>query len=232
MGDWYANAEFCLVHLDTNWRASDAVHDWKMFKEEEATQLVANIASFKAINDSSPEWPNRAWMLQELVMSKMAFFVKSEWEPLSRPVESLGHIYPLIPFIEFYVRGDMANMYRKSLETEESRRATLCGITESVTLGAVLERGEAQVVDGDDRNHVASERVKKAIRLILILRGLGFRFPNGITTEIAISEMTQSVCLAAWNLAREENDCSNAAGRELSKCSRVTTSPARLGQSI
>ncbi|KAJ3532890.1 hypothetical protein NM208_g8235 [Fusarium decemcellulare] len=217
MGDWYANAEFCLVHLDTDWRAADAVHDWKQFKgEPDASDAKKpGIPSFKAINGSGPEWANRAWTLQELVMSKMAYFTNSEWKSLSRPVESLGYTYPLIPFIDLYTRGDIANTYSRDIATADSRRNILHGIRDSEAIASLLDVDEVEIADSDDGNQAASESAGLGVRLISILHALGFRFPTEITTETAMSEMTQSVYLAAWSLVRDENDDSSGRGRKL-----------------
>ncbi|KAJ4250945.1 hypothetical protein NW762_011595 [Fusarium torreyae] len=214
MGDWYANAEFCLVHLDTNWRAADAVKDWKQFKGEPEDNKPG-IPSFKAIDGTSPEWANRAWTLQELVMSKMAYFTNSDWKPLSRPVESLGYIYPLIPFIELYTGGDIANMYFEVFNTTEAKTETLNGIGNSNAFGALLNKNEVVVSSSDDEDQGASGSVKVAVRLIMILHNLGFIFPTEMTVETATSEMSQSVYLAAWNLARDKNNDSSERGREI-----------------
>ncbi|KAH7322661.1 hypothetical protein B0I35DRAFT_467806 [Stachybotrys elegans] len=164
MGDWYADADFCLVHLDTNFNESDAAKDWRLFlgrlpdlrkfpdmaehvellpeplseeevkrlenvdelqDEEKSERMKAReekgkaLAAWKAehLNDTKiisgideielhePEWSTRAWTLQELVMSKTTYYVNSEWTPLSRPAESLGFLYYLIPFIALYTEG-------------------------------------------------------------------------------------------------------------------------------
>ncbi|KAM5344393.1 hypothetical protein ACJ41O_012930 [Fusarium nematophilum] len=221
MGDWYANAEFCLVHLDSDWRAADAVNDWNRFRREvkgEGDAQEANktgIACFNAINGSNPEWSSRAWTLQELVMSKMCFFTNSEWKPLSRPVESLGYTYPLIPFIELYTYGVVPSIYSEALETEESRRAALSRLRDLDAPKSLLETSEVEIVGSDNEDQNASERVGEAVQLILILHALGFSFPADMTTETAISKMTQSVYLAAWSLTRDENDDSGGSGRKL-----------------
>ncbi|ETS74934.1 hypothetical protein PFICI_13418 [Pestalotiopsis fici W106-1] len=212
MGEWYENADFCLVHLDTDWRVSDAINDWKQFvKEVKGKSDVqepgqAGIASFKAIKDSSPEWANRAWTLQELVMSKMAYFTNAGWVSLSRPIESLGYVYPLIPFIDLYTHGDITNIYVRVFENEELLTKILHGIRDSEAIDSCLGKESIEVVESDDGDLAASDSVKMAVRLVLILQGLGYRLPTTMTTETAVSEMTQSVYLAAWNLVRNEND--------------------------
>ncbi|KAF5700263.1 vegetative incompatibility het-E-1 [Fusarium mundagurra] len=214
MGDWYANAEFCLVHLDTDWRVADAVNDYKQFKGEPGVS-EANIATFKAIDGIEPEWASRAWTLQELVMSKMAYFINSEWKSLSRPVESLGYTYPLIPFIELYTRGDIVNMYSEALGTKEARNKTLNGIGNSKALESLLGEDDVTFDSCDDGDEQALERVKFAVRLISILHALGFRFPTDMTIETAIAEMTRSVYLAAWNLVKDQKGESSRHSQEI-----------------
>ncbi|RYP12678.1 hypothetical protein DL765_007217 [Monosporascus sp. GIB2] len=137
MGDWYAQADFCLAQLDTDWREDEAVDEWVRFKKEKPDPdsprpVKPIIKSFddigkpksdtekskKAEECTPPEWARRGWTLQELVMSKMIFFVNSEWNLLSRPVEFLGYFYPLIPFIELYTRGDKMNIYSDALKAK------------------------------------------------------------------------------------------------------------------
>jgi hypothetical protein len=212
MGDWYANAEFCIVHLDTDSRADDAIRDWELFKGETDVHQPG-IASFRAIEDNSPEWANRAWTLQELVMSKMAFFTNSQWNPLSRPVESLGYTYPLIPFIDIYTTSDTAYTFSEGF-TSEVRANILRFIVDSEAIKSHLDNSDVIVAD-DNQDESASESVKDALRLISILHTLGFVFPTEITTETAVPEMSRSVYLAAWNLVKGGHDGSNPRGREV-----------------
>jgi hypothetical protein len=217
MGDWYANAEFCLVHLDTDWNAADAVHDWKQFKGEPeiAQDSKTGIPSFKAIDGTNPEWANRAWTLQELVMSKMAYFTNSEWKSLSRPVESLGYVYPLVPLVELYACGGIYSMYARAFETKEAETKALSGIANSEALESLLDKDEVVIANSDDGDQGASEHVKVAVRLISILHALGFVFPTDITVETAMSEMSRSVYLATWNLVRDENNHSSERVRKI-----------------
>jgi hypothetical protein len=217
MGDWYANAEFCLVHIDTDWNAADAVHDWEQFKGELKVAQDSNtgIPSFEAIDGTNPEWANRAWTLQELVMSKMAYFTNSEWKSLSRPVESLGYVYPLVPFVELYTRGDIYSMYAIAFETKEAETKVLNGIANYEALESLLDKDEVVIANSDDGGQEASENVKVAVRLISILHALGFAFPTAMTVETAMSEMSRSVYLAAWNLVRNENNHSNERARRI-----------------
>jgi hypothetical protein len=137
MGDWYADAEYTLVQLDTRFREADAVTDWHRFESERSgaynlADTESNLQDFESIKGSDPEWSTRAWTLQELVMSKTTFYVDSNWNPLSRPAESLGHFYYLIPFISLYISGDTRNIYSSSSTSVQ-------GFWDSESLEEVLE---------------------------------------------------------------------------------------------
>jgi hypothetical protein len=112
MGDWYASAEFCLVHLDTKKSAEEWIQEWDRFKQgSDSAPPKPNITSFKSIHEVEPEWATRGWTLQELVLSKTTFYVNSSWSRLGRPVESIGPYYYLCPFIDLYVNNDENNPY-------------------------------------------------------------------------------------------------------------------------
>jgi hypothetical protein len=84
-------------------------------REEEDKELAAwkaehlknakIISGIDEIEVYEPEWSTQTWTLQELVMSKTTYYVNSEWTPFSRPAESLGFLYYLIPFIALYTDG-------------------------------------------------------------------------------------------------------------------------------
>ncbi|KAI5790271.1 hypothetical protein EDC01DRAFT_658226 [Geopyxis carbonaria] len=93
MGEWYANADFCLVHLDTKpvfqrWGSGgcvpaeepDWIGWWKMFMGDSASSPEPNFADFHGIE--KPYWATRAWTLQELALSKVAHFLNDHWEYL------------------------------------------------------------------------------------------------------------------------------------------------------
>ncbi|KAI5924982.1 hypothetical protein F4810DRAFT_106034 [Camillea tinctor] len=123
MGEWYKNAEFCLVHLDTpRGVPGDALVDWRTLKEETSKSDIepkdANINTFDEIGSKKPEWSTRAWTLQELVMSKSTFYVNSRWARLRRPVENLGRWYYFSPFLSLYTDLDDENAYATLLEDD------------------------------------------------------------------------------------------------------------------
>ncbi|KAL7931372.1 hypothetical protein V8C35DRAFT_310242 [Trichoderma chlorosporum] len=218
MGDWYSNAEFCLVHLDTNWREADAIDDWLKFERDvkngefmaDKTPVTApNIPSFQDIK-SKIEWASRAWTLQELVMSKMTFFVNSEWTPLSRPIENLGDIYPLIPFIELHTQGITSNIYAEPPEDLDHAKLSQWKIGDFNTLIPYLRETDVELMNksnssgwGKVYQHEA-EQVREAIQFIAILNALGFCFPANMTVETATSEISRSVYLAVSELDRSK----------------------------
>ncbi|GME34094.1 hypothetical protein GTA08_BOTSDO12894 [Neofusicoccum parvum] len=116
MGDWYSNAEFCLVHLDTSRSDTEWIEEWHRFKSD--TLPEPNITDFDSIREACPEWSTRGWTLQELVLSKTTFYVNSAWKPLDRPVESLGPYYYLCPFIKLYTD----KLYSKELPEEKLKQ--------------------------------------------------------------------------------------------------------------
>ncbi|KAK4463566.1 hypothetical protein QBC42DRAFT_198890 [Cladorrhinum samala] len=216
MGDWYADSEYTLVQLDTTFSEADALTDWHRFEAERTAgeggqpwqAPAANIETFDAIINTEPEWSTRAWTLQELVMSKTTFYVNSAWAPLSRPVESLGFFYYLIPFIAFYTRGDSQNMYLP-LDPSSGSLTALKGYWRRCELGKVL--GGHQ--EPDDHSAVASDStdsdgsaVAAALEMIALLNQLGVRIPKNMSTESAISEMARAVYIAASELCSKDQD--------------------------
>ncbi|KAH6623279.1 hypothetical protein F5144DRAFT_623280 [Chaetomium tenue] len=216
MGDWYADAEFTLVQLDTRFNEADAVKDWDRFKAERRNgpppDEEHNIQDFRDVKEHEPEWSTRAWTLQELVMSKTTFYVNSLWAPLSRPVESLGYFYYLIPFIALYTGGDTKNIYRFSCQ--ETR-----GFWDSETLKQVLSKAEnldrldqlrknIQVGGSLSKGIAFSEvsRVETAQQLISLLDVLGVRIPGSLTMETATSEVARAVYLASADLAGDNEN--------------------------
>jgi len=98
MGQWYNNADFCLVHLDTS-DSTEWVSTWDHLGKQ------AELASFPSFDKvESPKWASRGWTLQELVLSKMTFYVNSLWQPLSRSVEGLGPYYYHCSYLHQHIR--------------------------------------------------------------------------------------------------------------------------------
>ncbi|KAJ5709471.1 hypothetical protein N7493_010805 [Penicillium malachiteum] len=123
MGEWYANADFCLVHLDTDVLNDDWMEEWKTYgidflqddwmkcwktcvNQSPAWTNKANASDFGDIEAaSSMRWATRGWTLQELVLSKMLFFFNSQWGELGRTVDGLGPYYYLTPFLDHYLKN-------------------------------------------------------------------------------------------------------------------------------
>ncbi|PTB37180.1 uncharacterized protein TrAFT101_010914 [Trichoderma asperellum] len=116
MGDWYAQSAFTLVHLDTGFDKlpdkSDAEIYWDEYLQTDGDyhklETIANrrtdsIQKYEDIaKEPEIEWSTRGWTLQELVMSRMTYYVNADWRLLPRPVENLGRAYHLIPHMGLY----------------------------------------------------------------------------------------------------------------------------------
>ncbi|KAH0493362.1 hypothetical protein TgHK011_000036 [Trichoderma gracile] len=208
MGDWYSNADFCLVHLDTNWREADAIDDLRKFQGEKddgradkvpAAAPKPNIRRFKEI-PSSIEWATRAWTLQELVMSKMTYFANSEWQPLSRPAEALGYIYPLIPFIALHTGGPDA---AKALRWNTGDFAAIASYLREDDVTFIRD---TLLNDGSDsEDQLEADSVRESIQIVAILNALGFRFPANLTVETAASAISRAVYLATSDLVERNS---------------------------
>jgi hypothetical protein len=99
MGEWYNNADFCLVHLDTS-ESTEWVDTWDHLGKKAEHPNFRNFAGVE-----EPNWATRGWTLQELVLSKMTFHVNSLWQPLTRPVEGLGPYYYHCSYLAHHI-GD------------------------------------------------------------------------------------------------------------------------------
>ncbi|KAG7294064.1 hypothetical protein NEMBOFW57_004126 [Staphylotrichum longicolle] len=209
MGDWYADAEFTLVQIDTPYREADAVRDWQRFEVErkggKVTDTKPNIQGFGDVKGYRPEWSTRAWTLQELVMSKTTFYVNSEWTPLSRPVESLGYFYYLIPFIALYTRGDSTNIYASSGNLQGFWNVSILeNIAGSQGSLGGLERLRENIKGRKDE----VVRVEVAQKLIALLEAVGVPIPSNLTAETSTSELARAVYIAAADSADDRETSS------------------------
>ncbi|XTI96085.1 hypothetical protein V2W45_1474948 [Cenococcum geophilum] len=181
MGEWYENAEFCLVHLDTKRNVpKDWLVYWKILKSPSTPPPQRNIENFDGIARERPEWATRAWTLQELVMSKTTFYVNAVWELLDRPVENLGPYYYLCPFIDLYTSADTHNPYLANLDKINEDEVT-----------KILEDSGIKYSGGE---------LSIARKLITILEALDLQIPRGINMETARSRIVQSVYIAVEGL--------------------------------
>ncbi|KAJ5325755.1 uncharacterized protein N7506_008857 [Penicillium brevicompactum] len=112
MGDWYANADLCLVHLDTPRDEMSWIEEWKYWKNPSHVPVPLNMTSYDQIGSGveaadkakyQVEWATRGWTLQELVLSKVTYYVNSHWQNLPRPIEVLGPLYFLRAFLPSYL---------------------------------------------------------------------------------------------------------------------------------
>ncbi|KAI1420261.1 hypothetical protein F5Y12DRAFT_138917 [Xylaria sp. FL1777] len=212
MGDWYKNAEFCLVHLDSpkdfaqewldDWqifspKAHEWLKDWAMFNLTEVTPRP-NISTYEQIHKYKPQWSTRAWTLQELVMSKTTFFVSSSWTLLSRPVERLGYWYYLCPFISLYNDLDTGNPFKSLLDDEENIAELARALDQATIKLPYLEPVETPV--------------GKAQRLIAVLDAMDFRIRGDVDRYTARAWVTQAVNITASSLG---NACTNLVAKIL-----------------
>ncbi|KAI1376006.1 hypothetical protein F4677DRAFT_454623 [Hypoxylon crocopeplum] len=202
MGEWYKNAEFCLVHLDTKRDVpKDSLEDWQVLKTA-IPPPQPNITSYADIITHKPEWSTRAWTLQELVMSRTTFYVNSSWELLSRPVEYLGPWYYLFPFVSLYTGIDTNNPFTSVLEERGS----------TASLVEVLDRSDIQYHLEND--NPSNDAISMAQKLITMFEIMDLRIPRDIDTETARSRIAQSVYIAASSLTASGQDVTSD-GRRL-----------------
>ncbi|KAL0257941.1 hypothetical protein SLS55_007109 [Diplodia seriata] len=201
MGDWYANADFCLVHLDTPPSDDEWNDEWTRFSQLSGTEAVLpdppNIDSYDDILDKEPKWSTRGWTLQELVLSKTTFYVNSAWKRLQRPQENLGPYYFLCPFIELYTRGKLGEDDRKRLEAD---REKLRKVWKEAVQEHHLKLPKA-VVESDENDNAT--RTNAGQHLIAILEALEVHIPSGIDKETAIPFIDQVVYLAAVGMRKK-----------------------------
>ncbi|KAK0654533.1 hypothetical protein QBC41DRAFT_386282 [Cercophora samala] len=237
MGDWYADAAFTLVQLDSEelpesqWDASgtDAARDWRQFQKERGEQPEpyledlplrpkSTVQRFEDIGKWKPDWSTRAWTLQELVMSKTTFYVNADWAAISRPVESLGYIYHLVPFIALYTQRDKQNMFLfdDNILTTEALQKMLAGYvpdelkclhewTEKEHTSPPTQKGRGS---GDILIKARREaaQIERAHLLIMLLHGLGVHVPADLAMETATSQLAHVVYNAAADLVGAANN--------------------------
>ncbi|KAI0536342.1 hypothetical protein GGR58DRAFT_475722 [Xylaria digitata] len=197
MGDWYKNAEFCLIHLDSPKDfAQEWFNDWKLFSpnirkwledwdEFDLAEVTPrpNISAYEKIHEYKPQWSTRAWTLQELVMSKTTFFVNSSWKFLSRPVERLGYWYYLCPFLSLYNDLDTRNPFLVFLD-DKSHIEELARVSDQAHVeSAYLEPIETSI--------------GKAQRLIAMLDAMDFRIRGDVDLYTARAWVTQAINVTA-----------------------------------
>lgn len=182
MGDWYANAEFCLVHLDTPRSEASWIDEWKHWKMPSYVPIELNIERFTDIGTggrdgvgnvkAQVEWATRGWTLQELVLSKMTYFVNSHWQNLERPIEVIGPFYFLRPFIHRYLKQPFVRSLRK-LPAE------------------VIHKLEKQLLSNFE------QEMPRERQLVLVLEKIGFVPPKNARDTTAEAQIGKAVLGAA-----------------------------------
>ena len=221
MGDWYAAAEFCLVQLDTDSSEADAAIDWRLFQAERGDQDPPpeftktprrTITHFEDIAAAHPEWSTRAWTLQELVMSKTTFYLSPEYTPLSRPAESLGYFYHLMPFIDLYTRRNSDTGHSPQLPNLGQLIQDHADLDVASTLREIEICTESRHTSPPEQGSIEDKakdeaaRVGRAQHIITVLECLGVRLPKDVSMETATSEVARAVYLAAADLVGEAED--------------------------
>jgi hypothetical protein len=186
MGDWYANADFCLVHLDTPRSESSWIEEWKHWKVASHEPIEANMEDFERIGfdgadetekaKNQVEWATRGWTLQELVLSKVTYYVNSHWKNLVRPIEHIGPFYHLRPFIQRYRRHPFVQNF-KTIPTEQM---------------AKLE----ELLDPE----VIQKEMPRERKLSLMLQILEFSPPKHLKEKMAEAQIGKAVLTASTKL--------------------------------
>ncbi|KAL5357780.1 hypothetical protein BJX96DRAFT_163304 [Aspergillus floccosus] len=186
MGDWYTNADLCLVHLDTKRSDEEWVKEWKYWKEKQETLLERNVEQYDDITKvydtttdehgeivkNKVEWATRGWTLQELVLSKTTFYVNSAFEPLDRDIDRIGPYYHFCRFIRPYYKHSTCPDFDKD----------------------VLKRNLGELRQG---NKDYASRVQNASRIIHLLEEIGFTAPKHIVDLTAKALIEDAVTTAA-----------------------------------
>ncbi|KAF9887823.1 hypothetical protein FE257_009629 [Aspergillus nanangensis] len=183
MGEWYANADFCLVHLDTPKSDGDWLKEWERWKtihqelKDPSTTLntMTDLHDFRQVAHWEPTWATRGWTLQELVLSKTTFYVNSNLEALQRPVDVLGRYYSFCPFIDLYT-------YRQKAMESTSDMNNLLGILKDPSKLGVLEKPAS-----DETAVAETEPTEAAVwkRIIDILELWNFVVPKHLDAGTA-----------------------------------------------
>ncbi|CAG8198119.1 unnamed protein product [Penicillium salamii] len=190
MGDWYANADLCLVHLDTARDERSWIEEWKYWKDTSHFPVPLNMASFdqiSAVGEAEKakihvEWATRGWTLQELVLSKVTYYVNSHWQNLPRPVEVLGPLYFLCAFIPSY----LSHPYVQKHKFVSSKR-----------MEDLMELLSPNLINPD---------MSQEQKLTVMLQAFGFVAPRGLKETLAEAQIGKAVLTASRQLPRVLGD--------------------------
>ncbi|KAJ5312209.1 hypothetical protein N7508_003039 [Penicillium antarcticum] len=203
MGDWYANADFCLVHLDTPRSESSWIEEWKHWKTESHEPIEVNMETFDTIghganatekSKNQVEWATRGWTLQELVLSKVTYYVNSHWKNLVRPIEHIGPFYHLRPFIQRYRRQPFVQKF-KNITTKQM---------------ATLE----ELLEGE----VVRKEMPREQKLSLMLQLLDFSPPKHLKEKMAEAQIGKAVLTASTKLPTLLKDLADNKGNVDTSC--------------
>ncbi|KAM3070199.1 hypothetical protein ACMFMG_003763 [Clarireedia jacksonii] len=179
MGEWYNNADFCLVHLDTP-SATEWVSTWDHL---EKPGELPNFQTFDEV--SGPKWSTRGWTLQELVLSKMTFYVNSAWKPLTRPAEGLG------PYYYHYSYLDQHILDRDISDVPQEAKFFLQDMARL-----------RELMDSEEKIEYISypKSSDKSQRLIGLLEFLGVHFPGNMDDDNSGAYIRNTISLAAHKI--------------------------------
>ncbi|KAF5868363.1 uncharacterized protein Bfra_007561 [Botrytis fragariae] len=189
MGQWYNNADFCLVHLDTS-SSTEWVSTWHSINMDSPGTWAcdANFTKFEDVK--SPKWSTRGWTLQELVLSKMAFWVNNLWEPLPRVVEGLGPYYYHCYYLQQHIREqDITN-------APEETKSFLSSLG---NLKSLMDTGEKIPYFN------STEDLEESRRIIGILSYLGVQFPGEMNDDNSGAYIRDTISRAAYNIESRIN---------------------------
>ncbi|TGO44866.1 hypothetical protein BCON_0453g00020 [Botryotinia convoluta] len=189
MGQWYNNADFCLVHLDTS-SSTEWVSTWDSINMDSPGKWAcdANFTKFEDVK--SPKWSTRGWTLQELVLSKMAFYVNNLWEPLPRVVEGLGPYYYHCSYLQQHIREQ---------DTTNAPEAANSFLSNLDNLKLFMDTGE-KIPYFD-----STEGLEKSRRLIGILGYLGVQFPGEMNDDNSGAYIRDTISRAGYDIESRIN---------------------------
>ena len=151
MGEWYANAAFCLVHIDTPQSDKEWMQEYQRVLNILKNQSSENsstdptvpsnsqgtvVKTYEELSDSKTEvqWATRGWTLQELVLSRVTYYFNADWTHLSREIGRVGQFYYLVPFIKQYLE----RYALPPTKTEETVKEPMELISNLTSLGLAL----------------------------------------------------------------------------------------------
>ncbi|OJJ76603.1 hypothetical protein ASPBRDRAFT_27038 [Aspergillus brasiliensis CBS 101740] len=214
MGEWYANADFCLVHLDTPWDNREWLDEWDLWcKSKASTEEVGPnnaedndvvsttmktqprcqpVSRFNEVKEWKPTWATRGWTLQELVLSKMTFYANADWKMLSRPVDSLGFYYHFCPFIDFYTQN--LSYVKDNAPKVVDDVLNQYQVKQALEAMAALEGREMS--ERKETSSVTPNEEEKTIgaeNIIWVLRLFGYVAPKNLDKQTARARISYSV---------------------------------------